>query len=238
MTEEQKDLLIAKMLDAPSSLSDEELEAILSDEELRDIYEASAALSTACIRQPELDMEAEWKNFRPRIRRKPSAMRWVMRTASIFLGVIVLSGIAGRIIDYIFTNDSAPVTAEANLSPELNDTPMLSPDTPLAEEITATVSKPAIAKAQPVAPSSHLAKAKITKPEKSSVKMDKGMEQMDKEIDVDEYLRIQQARIDNDLALQAAEDYIAEFEEIMPLLDAAGVYNPELENAIRKVTME
>lgn len=234
MTEEQKDLLIAKMLDAPSSLSDEELEAILSDEELRDIYEASAALSTACIRQPELDMEAEWKNFRPRIRRKPSAMRWVMRTASIFLGVIVLSGIAGRIIDYIFTNDPAPITAEANLSPELNDTPVVPP----AEEITATESKPAIAKPQPVAPPNHLAKAKITKPEKSSVKMGKGMKQMDKEIDVDEYLRIQQARIDNDLALQAAEDYIAEFEEIMPLLDAAGVYNPELENAIRKVTME
>ena len=71
MTEEQKEILIAKMLDAPSSLSDVELDSILHDDELRDIYEASAALSSACIRQPEWDMKAEWNSFRPRIRRKP-----------------------------------------------------------------------------------------------------------------------------------------------------------------------
>lgn len=64
MTEEQKELLIAKMLDTPSSLSEEDLELILHDEELRGIYEASAALSGACIRQPELDMIAEWNCFR------------------------------------------------------------------------------------------------------------------------------------------------------------------------------
>ena len=67
MTEEQKEILIAKMLDAPSSLSDVELDSILHDDELRDIYEASAALSSACIRQPEWDMKAEWNSFRPRI---------------------------------------------------------------------------------------------------------------------------------------------------------------------------
>lgn len=60
MTEEQIEILIAKMLDAPSSLSDEELDSILQDEDLRSFYAASAALGNACIRQPEWDMEAEW----------------------------------------------------------------------------------------------------------------------------------------------------------------------------------
>ena len=58
------------------------------------------------------------------------------------------------------------------------------------------------------------------------------------ETDVDEYLRIQQARIDNDLAMQVAESYTEEYDDLVAILDAAGAYNPELDNVIRKVTME
>lgn len=65
MTEEQKEILIAKMLDAPASLSDMELDAILNDDELRDIYAASAALDSAYAAEAEFDMDAEWKRFCP-----------------------------------------------------------------------------------------------------------------------------------------------------------------------------
>lgn len=119
MTDEQKEILIAKMLDAPSSLSDKELDAILHDDELRDIYEVSSAVSSAYAGQPELDMEDEWKRFRPRLRRKPTAMRWAMRVAAIFLGVVLASGIAVRIIDLIYTHDRQPVIAKVDQLQEL-----------------------------------------------------------------------------------------------------------------------
>lgn len=61
---------------------------------------------------------------------------------------------------------------------------------------------------------------------------------METDIDIDEYLRIQQARIDNDLAMQVAESYIEEYDDFVLILDAAGVYDPELDNMIRKVAME
>lgn len=55
MTEEQKEKLIARMLDSPSSLSDEELEMMTLDEELRDIYEISSSVSGACMPAPHLE---------------------------------------------------------------------------------------------------------------------------------------------------------------------------------------
>ena len=39
MTDIQKEILIEKMINCPTDLTDEELMLILSDEELKDIYE-------------------------------------------------------------------------------------------------------------------------------------------------------------------------------------------------------
>lgn len=227
MTDEQKEILIAKMLDAPSSLSDKELDAILHDDELRDLYEMSSAVSSAYAGQPELDMEDEWKCFRPRLRRKPTAMRWAMRVAAIFLGVVLASGIAVRIIDRIFTNDRQPVIAKVDQFQELK------PDLSIQQrpQTSPTDEMPQIEKSKPAVPATRIAKAEVT-PAKASLPHEESA------IDIDEYLRIQQARIDNDLAIQAAESYMEEYDNLVPILDAAGVYDPEFDNAIRKVTME
>ena len=56
MTEQQKEILTAKMLDAPASLSDEELALIGNDPELRDIYEMSASIATASAARTRFDM--------------------------------------------------------------------------------------------------------------------------------------------------------------------------------------
>lgn len=231
MTEEQKEILIAKMLDAPSALSDEDLDAIRNDEELRDIYDASSAVSNACVGQPELDVEAEWKRFRPRIRRRPTAMRWVMRVAAIFLGVAFLSAVAVRMIDSLFTNDQQPVVAKLSLQEDMTETPSLpqSPQAIVTEDPIRV--EPIIDKRRPMAPGRHIAKAEKKWTEATP-------HQSETDIDVDEFIRIQQARIDNDLAMQVAESYMDEFDELLPILDAAGAYSPELDNAVRKVTME
>lgn len=55
MTDEHKEILIAKLLDSPASLSDEELDAIAHDDELRDLYGVSSAVSDAYACRSEWD---------------------------------------------------------------------------------------------------------------------------------------------------------------------------------------
>lgn len=229
MTEEQKELLIAKMLDTPSSLSEEDLELILHDEELRGIYEVFAALSGACIRQPELDMRAEWNSFRPLIKRKQTLMCWPMRVAAILIGVILVSGIAIRIIDNVFTGNQTSEIAKTEQSQEAHDSPVVLQNYQATEAKEETKQELATVRRPSVVTDRHLAKAEIGQPKTV-------VDQV--ETDVDEYLRIQQARIDNDLAMQVAESYIEGYDDLVVILDAAGAYNPELDNVIRKVTME
>lgn len=234
MTEEQKEILIAKMLDAPSSLSDEELNSILHDGELRDIYEASAALSNACIRQPELDIKSEWNNFRWHIRRKPTMIRWVMCVAAIFLGVTFPSSIAVRIIDKVFTNDQQSAIAQAEQSSKANNAPVGLQNTQVAEEKKEEASQePTTARIDAVANNHHLAQTEIQQSKTTIAQVD-----TDIDIDIDEYLRVQQARIDNDLALQVAESYIEEYNDLAVIFDATGTTNPALDKMIRKATME
>ncbi len=59
MTDEQRDIIIAKMIDAPAALTDEELRMIASDAELSDIQAVSAAVSGAYARKPTIDIEGE-----------------------------------------------------------------------------------------------------------------------------------------------------------------------------------
>ena len=231
MTEEQKELLISKMLDRPASLSDEELDAMLHDDELRDIYEVSAAVSSACTSQPELDMAEEWKRFKPRIRRKPTATRWIMRVAVIFLGVIFVSGIVNKLIDNLFTSDRQPVTANAE-QPKMP----VEPEPPQQlQQRTATKN---IAQVKRKTSKYHTFRAAKKPANAQRTNLNRAATREETEMNIDEYLRIQQARIDNELAIQAAESYIDEYDELLPILDAAQAYSPELDNEIRKVTME
>lgn len=231
MTEEQKEILIAKMLDAPASLSDMELDAILNDDELRDIYAASAALDSAYAAEAEFDMDAEWKRFCPRLRRKPDKVRWFMRVAAIFLGVLIASGVVVKIINTSFTHDPQPVIAKVEQVSKAAERP-----TPHVPEQT-TMTEPKAPRNHAVDHDSkhyntrHIAKAEVSMPATTPA-------QAEPEIDVDEYLRIQQARIGNELALQIAESYMEEFERLVPILDAAGLYSSEMDDEIRKVTME
>lgn len=218
MTEEQKEILIAKLLDCPSSLSDEELDLILHDDELLEIYEASAAMSGALVRQPEFNMAEEWRRFRPRLRRKPTRMRWIMRVAAVFLGVLLASGIVVKIIDRVYTYDRKQVIAVVQHPDELKNTALI--QQAVETEDTA-----------PVVQSTH-------QPKSESPKRNKAVTQEQSEAEIDEYLRIQQARIDNDLAIMVAESYIEEYDDLVEILDEAGAYNPEYDNMLRKVTIE
>ncbi len=198
MTEGQKDILICKMLDAPASLTEEELELILHDEELRDIYEASALVSGALASEKEFDGEQEWRLFRHRILPKPSLTRRFMRIAAIFLGVIVVGGIIGKIIDYTLTKGYEEQMAETIKSTSPNS-PEIKEDTPKIAYVEPT-STPEQAKES--------APQKIAKAQKKAVKAAQSEEE---EIDVDEYLRQQQEEIEDAIIRQNAEIQIDEY---------------------------
>ncbi len=188
MTDEQKYNLIARMLDAPDSLSDAELDIIASDDELTDILAISGKLKNACSNPLDINAEAEWARFRPRLKRRTfmPSRRW-MRVAAIFLGAVFISAVAVRIVDFVFTPDSQPLVADAVQSSyhETIEPQPVEPPTAPVEETTpprqATLPK--------------------TKKRKAAVK---------REIDIDEYVRIQQAKIDNNIATLMEEVKVKE----------------------------
>lgn len=229
MTEEQKEILISRMIDTPLSLSDKDMEAILTDDELRDIYEVSSTVRGACIRQPEIDMPEEWKRFRRRIHKRPTKIRWVMRVAAIFLGVLFFSGVVKKMIDHSLTTNEQPMVAKLDHQAQHGNILTITSSTRPSESQENTIAETLICKNQASASNQHRAKAKTTKQKK---------EPKETTIDIDEYLRIQQARIDNDIAMQAAEIYMEEYNRLLSILDATGTNSPYLDNVIRKTTMQ
>lgn len=203
MTEQDKDILIGKMIDSPSSLTDEELSMILIDDELKDIYEISSDVKGACIPKQEMDIEREWRLFRHRILPKPSPMRWMMRIAAIFLGVMLASGILVKFTDYLFTDENKTiVVSDAGKRVVLNNQVSGNDvvDLPKKDVEPISVMHPVredIRDSKPV-------KTKILR------SIDKKVQLEEDEIDVDEYLRLQQSEIDQEIALLNAEMFLDE----------------------------
>ena len=198
MTEQDKDILIGKMLDSPSSLTEEELGMILTDEELKDIYEISSSLKGACVAQSEMDVRREWRLFRRRILPTPSPIRWIMRVAAIFLGVMLLSGIIVRFADSILTADQ-PVVADALQSVNKNNRFFGGDVKDHTSNDGGSISEMSVGKIHTV----------VVKPieHRKSRNAAKKVE-VEEEFDVEEYLRVQRAEMDHEVALLNAEMYL------------------------------
>lgn len=202
MTEQEKDILIEKMLDAPGQLSPGEITAILADGELRDIYGISVRLKTALHRPPAVDAADEWKRFSRRItvrRRRPliAMMRCVAAVVALLLVSVVIvrlevgdgdADIQDKLADSKNTADSAAV-----VSPATGDTTMPAPET--VDCINAGEAKP------------HVAAAPRRKTQRAITPAVQA--ECYAEADIDHYIRVEQARIDNDVAMAMAEAYKA-----------------------------
>lgn len=218
MTEVQKEILIAKILDSPSCLSDEEVGIILHDDEMRDIYEISAAVNGS-VRASEmaLDVDDEWSRFRARYRKNGSPLRWIVRTAAVISGIILVSLLAGFLIFRISPADETKVIAKADPAIIIGESlPAIKEE--YAPAIPAEAEKPA----KPIT-KTRKAPRKESAPGQDTI-----------EIDIDEYLRIQQAAIDNEIALQTARIIKEEYEVLAPeSMDGYDTYN-----IIRKLTVQ
>ena len=83
--------LLFQMMEQPQLYTAEEWQEILSDEECREIYTLMAKTKSAFDSQKEIDdktIDVEWKRLTPSSRRN-----W-LRVAAIFIGILMLSGIA------------------------------------------------------------------------------------------------------------------------------------------------
>lgn len=197
MTEEQKEILLGRMVDNPAGLSSDDMAMIAGDEELRELYQLSADLKTACVKPPEIDEAKEWQRFRSRMRVARRCRRsWMMRVAAIFLGVMLLSGMAVTLIDRL----------------------MLMPE---STEIAAVpVDTVAVAPKQKEAAGPELiAEAAVKAAVKEAVgeaKRAGGKQCTPSEPSIEEYLAVQQARVENEIATELAEaikqQYLAEQE--------------------------
>ncbi|MDE6299323.1 MAG: hypothetical protein K2M10_06745, partial [Muribaculaceae bacterium] len=197
MTEEQKEILIAKMLDAPDSLSEAEVEMILHDDELRQLQAISYEMEDALTPGPKIDIERELDLWRLRLRKRPSKFRWIMRVAAVFAGVMILSGGVVKLVDFIFSQGEETVTAEVDKSsdpqliislpmPTIEDAQIAETKTPPAEKKLSTSSRRIIHKSARKLPA-----------------------EREEEFDIDEYIRLQQAKVEHELAMQGA-NYVLE----------------------------
>lgn len=225
MTQEDKDILMEKMLDPDASLTDAELDIILHDAELREIYDISSAVKSACVQPSAVDVEQEWRLFRHRIQPKPSRWRWVMRVAAIFIGVVFVSGIVKVALDSILSEGDSAVVVDA--------TPKKAPQSP-AEEVEGANGVSGLA--NDAEASGGAVKAVPVRRRVPKAVQNEDTDQNVEEIDIDEYLRLEQARIDNDLALLQARTYIDEVQALreaeLPDADPQSLDNDEIRYVI------
>lgn len=231
MTEEQKDILINKMLDAPATLTNEELAVILDDDELKDIYDISASVSSAYIGQTEVDMAEEWSRFKSRLFPRRFRIRRILYVAAALIGIALVSGFVAKMIINSPSNDRQTIIAKEDRpiqSIEAPDSYRIHEDN--TERTSEETSSPITANPIDAQHKRHVAKAKVNNRPRSEKKV--------VEIDIDEYLRIQQAKIDNEIALQTAAILAEEYTDMLLNYDVTGVYDNSMAATIGNVTMQ
>lgn len=114
-----------QMMEQPQAYTEQQWQEILSDEECRELYTLMSKTQSAFDAQKEIDDETvddEWKRLT-----RPSGHKW-LRVAAIFIGVLLLSGIAIAAIHIIQIRSEQPsetiVTAKSqtsNLRPQISE---------------------------------------------------------------------------------------------------------------------
>lgn len=229
MTEKDKDILIEKMLDRPAELSSGEIDAIMADEELRELYDTSVMLAGSLRRQPVVDDDREWELFSRRLPvmpplsvavRPPESkllqFKRVLRIAAVVAGVMLLSAVVVRMLRSVpdvgkTLNAGGMMTAEfVEQQPDTVGMPDTSPEVRIAD----TLAGEHIADAAPAGTNV----AASTPPSTVST-----IHTPD-DFNIDEYIEIEQARIDNEVAMAVARVYEAEYSTYLDVTE----YEPDI----------
>ena len=127
--------LLFQMMEQPQAYSDQQWQDILSDEECRELYTLMSKTQSSFDAQKEIDNEiidTEWKRL------TVSANRRWLRVAAMFIGVLVISGIAFAAIYMIQSRSGQPAESaveassqHSTLSPQPEETIVRFSNTPL-----------------------------------------------------------------------------------------------------------
>ena len=109
MTQEEKLKRLLDAQDNPEAYTEEELQTMLDEDDLRESAELMARLKQAYIGEEteQIDVEAEWQRFASQ---KPK--RWPLRIAASFIGLLMLSGIAYATIHIVSNGHSQQAEAQ------------------------------------------------------------------------------------------------------------------------------
>ena len=106
MTQEEKMKRLLDAQDYPETFTEEELQAILKEDDLRESAELMARLKQAYIGKEteDIDVDAEWQHFASQ---KPKRRSWGwMQIAAAFIGLLMLSGITYAAIHIVSSSRS------------------------------------------------------------------------------------------------------------------------------------
>lgn len=218
------------MVEAPATLTDDELDMIMRNDELRDIYEMTVTISQAYSSVPEPDMTKEWKLFQRNIKPKAMQLHRILKIAAIITGIALLSAAAIMGINSILSTEDTPKYADIEQPAETDNSIGTTPNQ--IEKTNSEETNPIQHKPVKNLPGIKQYLAQNHTPESQKAKTES------EDIDIDEYLRIQQARVDNDIAMQTAIAYQEEFATLRPLLDELGINSSEMDLALGSITMQ
>ena len=123
-------------IEHPGNYTDDELNALLSDPDLRRAYRLMAASRSALISQPEPDVDSEWEQFASRhlSSRRPLIMRLIGRrpvAAAVVAGLVSIAAVAAgiTITKAVSAPAAAPDAVEAPLTDNYAGALVTEPDT-------------------------------------------------------------------------------------------------------------
>lgn len=119
----------------PDRYTSAQIDRMLSDPEMRDLYETLSATSSAMHTGTRIDIDAEWENFSRRHRRARRSPRFRRNAAAIIITLFTISAFATG-IGFTLLSDSSSSTASESAQPvatELTDiTGRVTPDDSVA----------------------------------------------------------------------------------------------------------
>ena len=101
--------LLFQMMEQPQAYTDQQWQEILSDEECRELYTLMSKTQSAFDAQKEIDDETiddEWKRL------TPSSTRSWLRVAAMYIGVLLISGIAFATVQLMRSYGNKPAEVE------------------------------------------------------------------------------------------------------------------------------
>ena len=127
--------LLFQMMEQPQAYTEQQWQEILADEECRELYDLMAKTRSAFDAQKEIDdetIDTEWKRLTV-----SANHRW-LRVAAMFIGVLLISGIAVAAIYMIQSRSKQPTennveasSQHSTLSPQPEETTVRFSNTPL-----------------------------------------------------------------------------------------------------------